>query len=94
MVQCAPLEAAEGADVLVVLTEWNAFRALDLKEARQVMRGHVLVDLRNVYRKALADDAGLLYFSIGRPAPIRAFANARRRGADGTIGEEAHAIGA
>src|SRR5665811_2147149 len=44
-----PLEAARGADMLVVLTEWNEFRALDLAELRMVMRGDVLVDLRNVY---------------------------------------------
>jgi UDPglucose 6-dehydrogenase len=88
----APLEAAKGADVLVVLTEWNEFRALNLKDARQVMRGHVLVDLRNIYRKTLADDAGFVYFSIGRPAPIRAFAKVRRRDANATIGEESHAI--
>jgi UDPglucose 6-dehydrogenase len=75
----SPVEAAKGADVLVVLTEWNAFRALDLKEARQAMRGPVLVDLRNVYRKALAEDAGFRYFSIGRPAPLKTSAPARRK---------------
>ena len=66
-----PLEAAEEADILVVLTEWNAFRALDLKQVRQVMRGNVLIDLRNVYRKEQAEEAGFLYYCIGRPAPIR-----------------------
>ena len=40
------LEAAEGADVLVILTEWNEFRALDLKRVRELMHGNVLVDLR------------------------------------------------
>jgi UDPglucose 6-dehydrogenase len=67
---CAgPFEASKGADVLVVLTEWNAFRALDLKEVRQVMRGNVLVDLRNMYRKSLADEAGFVYHSVGRHGP-------------------------
>jgi len=60
------LEAAEGADVLVGLTEWNEFRALDLKEARKVMRGNVLVDLRNMYPEALAEESGFLYYGIGR----------------------------
>ena len=61
-----PLETAEGADVLVVLTEWNEFRALDLKEARKAMRGDVLVDLRNVYSTELAEAAGFAYTGIGR----------------------------
>jgi UDPglucose 6-dehydrogenase len=64
------LEAAEGTDVLVVLTEWNEFRALDLTQLRKVMRGNVLVDLRNVYAEALAKDAGFIYFGVGRTATI------------------------
>ena len=63
------LKAAEGADVLVVLTEWNEFRALDLKHVRAVMRGNVLVDLRNVYPEALAEEAGFVYYGIGRRLP-------------------------
>ena len=62
------LEAAKGADILVVLTEWNEFRALDLKELRSAMRGNVLVDLRNVFSEELAQAAGLSYQSIGRQA--------------------------
>jgi UDPglucose 6-dehydrogenase len=61
-----PLEAAEGADVLLVLTEWNEFRAVDLKQMRKVMRGDVLVDLRNVYPPALAAAAGFTYSGVGR----------------------------
>jgi hypothetical protein len=45
--------------VLVTLTEWNEFRALDLKEVGAVMRGNVLVDLRNLYQADLAEAAGL-----------------------------------
>jgi UDPglucose 6-dehydrogenase len=62
------LEAAKGADVLVALTEWNEFRALDLKAASAVMRGNVLVDLRNIYQPELAEAAGLAYYGVGRPA--------------------------
>jgi UDPglucose 6-dehydrogenase len=58
-------EAAEGADVLVVLTEWNEFRAIDLKEVLNVMRGDVLVDLRNVYSEGLAAANGFIYRGIG-----------------------------
>jgi UDPglucose 6-dehydrogenase len=74
------LEAAEGADVLVVLTEWNEFRALDLKRLRELMRGNVLVDLRNVYPEALAVEAGLVYHAIGRTqSPMASRPNDSRR---------------
>jgi UDPglucose 6-dehydrogenase len=61
-----PYEAAEGADALVLLTEWNAFRALDLARLGAAMRGAVLVDLRNVYEPAEARAAGFSYHSVGR----------------------------
>ncbi len=61
------LEAAEGADVAVVLTEWNEFRALNLKELKTRMRGDVLVDLRNVFRPDYPRECGFRYTSIGRP---------------------------
>ena len=61
------MAAAEGADAVVVLTEWNEFRALNLKALRQKMRGGVLVDLRNIYQPREAATAGFaLYDSIGR----------------------------
>jgi len=61
-----PYEVAEGADVLVILTEWNQFRALDLKRVKGLMKAPVLVDLRNVYKAAEARAAGFEYSSIGR----------------------------
>jgi UDPglucose 6-dehydrogenase len=61
------LEAGEGADATVVLTEWNEFRALDLRRMKTAMRGDVLVDLRNVFRPALVREAGFRYTDIGRP---------------------------
>ncbi|MGI9386424.1 MAG: UDP-glucose dehydrogenase family protein [Methyloligellaceae bacterium] len=60
------LETANGADVLVVLTEWNEFRGLDLKTLKQKMAGDVLVDLRNVYASDQALNAGFNYSSVGR----------------------------
>jgi UDPglucose 6-dehydrogenase len=60
------LEAADQADVTVVVTEWNEFRVLDLKKLKAKMRGDVLVDLRNVYSPAQARAAGFTYTSIGR----------------------------
>ena len=59
-------EAADGADALVIVTEWDEFRALDLKELAGRMRGRMLVDLRNIYDRAEAEEAGLAYRGIGR----------------------------
>jgi UDPglucose 6-dehydrogenase len=65
------LAAARGADALVVVTEWDEFRALDLDEVAQVMRGKTLVDLRNVYDRDDAAHAGLAYYGVGRGRPER-----------------------
>ena len=59
-------EAAEGADAVVIITEWNEFRALDLQRLRKGMRGDGFADLRNVYKRDDATEAGLRYVSIGR----------------------------
>ena len=61
-----PYKAAAGADALVVLTEWNMFRALDLARLHQTMAGNVLVDLRNVYQPAEARAVGFAYTGVGR----------------------------
>lgn len=71
VVWCANvLDAAEDADVTVVLTEWNEFRAVSLVALKSKMRGQALVDLRNIYRAELAREAGLTYVSIGRPEKV------------------------
>jgi UDPglucose 6-dehydrogenase len=59
-------KAAEDADVLVIVTEWDEFRALDLEKVAQSMRGKVLIDLRNVYDREEAEEAGLAYYGVGR----------------------------
>ena len=59
--------AAEGADCLVIMTEWNQFRNLDWARLGDVMRGNVVVDLRNVYPPERVRKAGLVYSSVGRP---------------------------
>jgi Predicted UDP-glucose 6-dehydrogenase len=61
------LDAVTGADAMVVLTEWNEFRALNLEEAKRLMRGDVIVDLRNVFRPEMAVEAGFRYSGVGRP---------------------------
>ena len=60
------LDAAQGADALVVVTEWNEFRALAPKRLREAMRGTVLVDLRNVYDPVAMRAAGFAYHGVGR----------------------------
>ena len=62
-----PYTAAEGADVLVLLTEWNEFRALDLKRVAASMATPAMADLRNIYSPPEAREAGFTaYAAIGR----------------------------
>jgi UDPglucose 6-dehydrogenase len=61
-----PYEVIEGADALVILTEWDQFRALDLDRVKTLMRAPVLIDLRNVYSPEDARQRGFTYVSIGR----------------------------
>ena len=61
------LAAAADADAVVLLTEWNEFRALSPEKLRGVMRGDALLDFRNVYDPAAMRAAGFAYSSIGRP---------------------------
>ncbi len=63
-----PYHVAEGSDVLVILTEWDAYRALDLERIKSLMRGATIVDLRNVYPPADVEATGLTYLGIGRGA--------------------------
>lgn len=59
-------EAMEGADALVIVTEWDAFRALDLDRVKGLLKQPVLVDLRNVYPREMVEKAGFRYTAIGR----------------------------
>ena len=60
-------EAAEGADAVVILTEWNQFRKLEPERLQRRMRWPLVIDLRNVYEPAKMAAAGFEYVSIGRP---------------------------
>ena len=60
----------DGADAVAIVTEWNAFRALDFARMRTLLRTPVLVDLRNIYNPAEAAAAGFDYYSIGRPPAL------------------------
>ncbi len=59
-------EAMEGSNALVIVTEWDAFRALDLDRARSLLSEPVLVDLRNIYPRDMVEKAGFRYTAIGR----------------------------
>ena len=76
-----PYDAMAGADALVILTEWSAFRVLDLARARRLMRTPLIVDLRNIYEPAGVAAAGFRYVSIGRPPA----ASSRDAAADNVI---------
>ena len=56
----------KGADAVLLLTEWNLYRGLDLERAKAVMRTPVFVDLRNVYERATMESLGFSYYCIGR----------------------------
>ena len=58
--------AIEGADALAIVTEWDAFRALDLDRVKRLLKAPVVVDLRNVYRPAEMGKRGFTYVSVGR----------------------------
>jgi UDPglucose 6-dehydrogenase len=60
-------EAMEGADALVIITEWNAFRALDLARVKELMKAPVMIDLRNIYDPREMAAAGFDYTGVGRP---------------------------
>ena len=61
-------DAMDGADAVVIITEWNQFRALDLDRARSLLKQPVMIDLRNIYRPEELDGTGFAYHSIGRGA--------------------------
>jgi len=61
-----PYEAVEGADVMVIVTEWDQFRALDLDRVKALMRRPAIVDLRNIYRPEEVREKGFAYASVGR----------------------------
>jgi UDPglucose 6-dehydrogenase len=78
-------EAAEGADAVVIATEWEQFRALDLDRLRCLMVQPVIVDLRNIYRADEMKRANFRYLTVGRPAAERSLETVapRRRKAGG-----------
>jgi UDPglucose 6-dehydrogenase len=65
--QCKDAYAAlEGADGVVILTEWNEFRALDMERMKSLLKAPLMIDLRNIYRPSQMAAAGFTYVSVGR----------------------------
>ena len=65
-----PYACVADADAMVILTEWDQFRALDLDRVQSAMRGRVVVDLRNIYKPADMAARGFAYLSIGRATSV------------------------
>jgi UDPglucose 6-dehydrogenase len=71
LIYCSsPYEACEGSDAVVLLTEWREYRALDLQRLKKLLREPIFIDLRNVYRRKQMEDAGFIYYSVGRKPVI------------------------
>jgi UDPglucose 6-dehydrogenase len=65
---CGDIETvARGADALVIATEWNQFRNMDLNRLRKLLKTPLLIDLRNIYQPERVKEAGLRYVGVGQP---------------------------
>jgi len=64
---CATIDdALKEADAVVLMTEWNQYRGLDLDHVKSIMNGNVFIDLRNVYENELMENHGFIYHCVGR----------------------------
>ena len=61
-----PYDCVQGADAVVIVTEWDQFRALDLDRMKDSLKAPVVIDLRNVYRPEEMKAKGFKYISVGR----------------------------
>jgi len=61
-----PYDAIAGADAVVIITEWDQFRALDMMRVKDIMAGSILIDLRNIYQPKDMSALGFEYTSVGR----------------------------
>ena len=65
-------EAAQGADAVLILTDWTEFASLDLRRLNQALRFPIVIDGRNLYKPAVMQEHGFTYVSVGRPAAYTA----------------------
>ena len=61
-----PYEASKGADALLILTEWNEFKEMDLKKIKSLLKDPLIIDGRNIYNLETMEKEGFRYISIGR----------------------------
>ena len=59
-------ETCADADAVVIITEWNQYRAIDFGKLKKIMKGNIFIDLRNIYNKELVEKAGFKYSAVGR----------------------------
>ncbi len=62
----SPYDAVKDADAVIILTEWNQFRGLDIQRLKKAMRGNLFADFRNIYDRSLVEKAGFTYIAVGR----------------------------
>jgi UDPglucose 6-dehydrogenase len=62
-----PYHAVDGADAMVLITEWDQFRAMDFDRVKKLLKTPTVVDLRNVYQPSDMKRRGFNYVSVGRP---------------------------
>lgn len=73
LIYCSnPYEACEGSNAVVLMTEWREYRALDLRRLKQLLKEPIFIDLRNVYLRRQMEEAGFIYYSVGRKPVIPA----------------------
>jgi UDPglucose 6-dehydrogenase len=65
-----PYAALDGADAVVIITEWDEFRALDMDRVKSLLKSPIMIDLRNIYRPEEMKEAGFAYHSIGRSSQL------------------------
>jgi len=65
-----PYSAIDGADALILMTEWNPYRSLDLDRVKESMKAPMIIDLRNIYEPKRMEGFGFRYTSVGRPGEI------------------------
>ena len=61
-----PYQAIEGSDAVAIVTEWDAFRALDLDQVKSLLSAPIMIDMRNIYPRDMIEKAGFTYYAVGR----------------------------
>jgi UDPglucose 6-dehydrogenase len=61
-----PYDLATGCDALILMTEWNEFKHLDMAQVKSLMRQPVFIDGRNLYEPAVMNENGFIYRGVGR----------------------------